>query len=132
MHRRSFLQQSLLLGLAASPTLRLLASGRVDALDGNLQMIRGNVGYYTNKGGTIGLYLPGGQPEGGVMVDTQFPDAAKAALEVLREEGSLTELSILANTHHHGDHTGGNEVIIPLATQSVYSRDRQRAPDGQS
>ena len=119
MLRRSFLQHTVAFGLAASPTLRLLALGRGNAPAGDFQIIRGNVGYYTNKGGTIGMYLPGGKPEGGVMVDTQFPEEAKAALEALRREGSLARLSILANTHHHGDHTGGNEVIIPLADQSV-------------
>ena len=53
------------------------------------------------------------------MIDTQFPDAATAALETLRKQGEITRFGILANTHHHGDHTGGNEIILPLADQSI-------------
>lgn len=82
-------------------------------------MIRNNVGYYTNKGGTVGVYLPGGQPEGGVIVDTQFPEAAKSLVETLREKGGLAQFALLANTHHHGDHTGGNPVIAPMAEQYI-------------
>ncbi|OAV44787.1 MBL fold metallo-hydrolase [Lewinella sp. 4G2] len=119
MHRRNFLKTSLATAALATSGLELFANTFRPELAGDYQLIRGNVGYYTNRGGTIGLYLPGGQPEGGVVVDTQFPDQATALLETLREQGRLTQFSLLANTHHHGDHTGGNGVIAPLATQYV-------------
>lgn len=119
MRRRKFLQQSLTAALFASPALSLFSKGYSPKDGGDFQLIRGNVGYYTNKGGTIGLYLPGGKPEGGVIVDTQFPEAATSLLTTLRDMGELTQFSILASTHHHGDHTGGNPVIAPLANQYI-------------
>ncbi|MEL7163235.1 MAG: MBL fold metallo-hydrolase, partial [Bacteroidota bacterium] len=78
-----------------------------------------NVGYYTNRGGTIGVYLPDGKPEGGVIVDTQFPEAAQKLVELLRQKGELNEFALLANTHHHGDHTSGNTIFAPLAKNYV-------------
>ncbi|NJC25275.1 MBL fold metallo-hydrolase [Neolewinella antarctica] len=119
MQRRQFLRNSLAATLLANPTLRLFSQSQPIAEGGDFQMIRGNVGYYTNRGGTIGLYLPDGKPRGGVIVDTQFPDAAEELLATLRELGDLTQFAILANTHHHGDHTGGNAIIAPLAKQYI-------------
>jgi len=130
MHRRKFLQHSLATSLLLSPGLSLFSKDFRPGEEGDLQIIRGNVGYYTNKGGTIGLYLPGGKPEGGVIVDTQFPDAAASLLATLRDQGTLTQFSILANTHHHGDHTGGNPVIAPLADQYIiHERAKQNLMD---
>ena len=119
MQRRQFLSHSLTAALLASPTLQLFAKGFSPVVEGDFHMIRGNVGYYTNRGGTIGVYLPGGQPEGGVVVDTQFPDQAKSLIDTLKEKGQLNQLALLANTHHHGDHTGGNAIIAPLADQYI-------------
>ena len=119
MQRRTFLTHLTAAGLAASPLTRLLSSAYRPAADGSLKMLRGNVGYYTNRGGTIGVYLPGGKPEGGVVVDTQFPDQARDLLDQLRAGGPLNRLSVLANTHHHGDHTSGNGVFAELASTYV-------------
>jgi glyoxylase-like metal-dependent hydrolase (beta-lactamase superfamily II) len=99
----------------------LLAGGK--PADGTFTLLRGGVGYYTNRGGTIGLYRPEGST-GGVVVDTQFPKQARAFLsEVL---GEAERLDLLANTHYHGDHTGGNGVLAPLAT-SYLAHERTRA-----
>ena len=119
MNRRTALTHLATATLAASPLTRLLSNTYQPQADGEYNLIRGNVGYYTNKGGTIGVYLPGGKPEGAIVVDSQFPEAASALLETLRSKGELNQLSLLVNTHHHGDHTGGNEVLLPLAGQSI-------------
>ncbi|MEM9929742.1 MAG: MBL fold metallo-hydrolase [Bacteroidota bacterium] len=130
MNRRHFLATSSLALLASSPTARLFSQGYQPAADGSFTMIRGNVGYYTNRGGTIGVYLPNGLPEGGVIVDTQFPDQAKDLLSILREKGQLTRLGVLANTHHHGDHTAGNGVFADLAgTYVAHARAKQNLID---
>lgn len=130
MNRRRFIETTSLT-LAAAPFMQLFSRGfNTRTAAGDLQMIRGNVGYYTNRGGTIGVYLPDGRPEGGVIVDTQFPDQANALLTILRDKGELASLSILANTHHHGDHTGGNSVFAGLARQHVsHTRARQNLMD---
>lgn len=130
MNRRNFLTATTLAALALHPTARLLARGYRPAADGKLTMLRGNVGYYTNRGGTIGVYLPGGLPEGGVIVDTQFPDQATDLLQTLRDKGQLTQFSVLANTHHHGDHTAGNTVFAALAGTHVgHQRAKQNLMD---
>ena len=126
MNRRTALTHLATATLATSPLTRLLSHHYRPQADGEFNVIRGNVGYYTNKGGTIGVYLPGGKPEGAIVVDSQFPDAANDLLNVLRENGGLNQLSLLVNTHHHGDHTGGNEVLLPLTDQSII---HQRAHD---
>lgn len=118
MQRRHFLTTASLT-LAAVPFAPLLCRNFRSATAGALQMIRGNVGYYTNRGGTIGVYLPAGRPEGGVIIDTQFPEQAQMLIDTLREQGELSRLALLANTHHHGDHTGGNAVIAPLASRHL-------------
>lgn len=130
MKRRNFLATTTVAALAASPITNLFARGYRPAADGKFTLIRGNVGYYTNRGGTIGVYLPGGMPEGGVIVDTQFPDPAKDLLSQLKAKGQLTQLALLANTHHHGDHTSGNGVFSDLAeTHVAHVRAKQNIID---
>ncbi|WP_020571897.1 MBL fold metallo-hydrolase [Neolewinella persica] len=119
MKRRNFLATTTVAALTASPIANLFARGYRPADDGKFTLLRGNVGYYTNRGGTIGVYLPGGMPEGGVIVDTQFPESAGALLADLKAKGKLAQLAVLANTHHHGDHTGGNGVFAEMASTHV-------------
>jgi cyclase len=77
--------------------------------------LRGGVGIYENRGGVMGWMIT---PEGVVVVDTQFDDTAPAFADGLR---SRTErrIDVLLNTHHHGDHVGGNAVLRPLADRIV-------------
>jgi glyoxylase-like metal-dependent hydrolase (beta-lactamase superfamily II) len=67
--------------------------------------IRRNVGYYTMRGGTIGYLV---DPNGVVVVDSQFPAEAKACLDGLNQRSGNRPVDLLINTHHHGDHSGGN------------------------
>ena len=118
MRRRRFLSTAAALSLGAGLGARALTPRLHSA-----ETIRGGVGFYTNRGGTIGFYRPDGT-SGGVVVDTQFPDAARDFLtEVF---GTHKDLDLLINTHHHGDHTGGNGVVAPLAATYV-SHERARA-----
>ncbi len=114
MQRRRFLTTASLLTLG-SPIARLLAYPRARA-SGRVELIRNNVGYYTDRGGTIGFYLPT-TGKGGVVVDTQYPGPAREFLHTALQGSERVEL--LINTHHHGDHTGGNGVVAPLAKQYV-------------
>src|SRR5690349_6484226 len=70
--------------------------------------IRRNVGFFTGRGGTIG-YL--NDPKAVVSVDTQFPDSAKLFVEGLAKMTNSRPIDLVINTHHHGDHTGGNRVM---------------------
>ena len=74
--------------------------------------MRRNVGYYTGRGGTIGYLIDKGAV---VVVDSQYPDSAKACLDGLNERSKNRAVDLLINTHHHGDHTGGNVVFKGVA-----------------
>jgi len=78
--------------------------------------IRRGVGYFTMRGGTIGYLV---NDDGVVVVDTQFPEPAKAFLEGLNTRSGGRPVDILLNTHHHGDHTGGNSVFRGVAKRVV-------------
>ena len=80
--------------------------------------LRGNVGIFTGRGGTIGMLVA---PDGVVVVDTQFADTAKIALGNLKQMNPRP-VDVLINTHHHGDHTSGNGVFRPSAARHVAHR----------
>jgi glyoxylase-like metal-dependent hydrolase (beta-lactamase superfamily II) len=67
--------------------------------------IRRNVGFFTMRGGTVGYLV---NPGAVVVVDSQFPAEATACLNGLNERSGTRPVDFLINTHHHGDHTGGN------------------------
>ena len=69
--------------------------------------LRGDLGIFNMSGGTILYYLT---DDAFVMVDSQFPQSAQVCLDGLRKE-SQRKIDYLINTHHHGDHTGGNGVL---------------------
>ena len=77
--------------------------------------LRGNVGCFTGRGGTIGWLS---SAEALVAVDTQFPDTAAIFLKDMPgRNGRL--LDAVINTHHHGDHTGGNGIFKPVTKTIV-------------
>jgi cyclase len=78
--------------------------------------LRRNTGYWTARGGTIGWLI---NPGGVVAVDSQFPDTAALCVEELLKRSGKTDIASLINTHHHGDHTGGNGVFRPKTKQIV-------------
>ncbi|MCP9235547.1 MBL fold metallo-hydrolase [Lewinella sp. JB7] len=120
MDRRRFLYASAAFTLSGSLT-HLGATGIPSPISGG-RIVRNHVGVYTNRGGTMAYYLPDGA-EGGVVVDTQFPEQATAFLHEVMP--GRRRLDLLINTHHHGDHTGGNGIIAPLADRYV-SHDRAK------
>ena len=78
--------------------------------------LRNNVGFWTAQGGTIGWLI---NPAGAVAVDSQFPNTAALCVEQLLKTSGKTEITALINTHHHGDHTGGNGVFRPKTKQII-------------
>ncbi len=77
--------------------------------------LRRDVGCFTARGGTIGWLV---NQEAVAAVDTQFPDTAKLFLDGLPGR-SGRQLDVLVNSHHHGDHTGGNAVFKPQTKMIV-------------
>ena len=79
------------------------------------QEVRRNVSVFTARGGTIGLLAT---PDAVVVVDSQFADTAALFLEGLKPRTSR-KIDLLINSHHHGDHTGGNKVLQPSVAKIV-------------
>jgi len=78
--------------------------------------IRRNVGYFTMRGGTIGFLV---NPDAVLVVDSQFPAEATACIAGLNERSGSRPVDCLVNTHHHGDHTGGNISFRGIAKSVV-------------
>jgi cyclase len=72
--------------------------------DYKLTPLRNNVGIFTEQGGTI-IWMV--NKDGIVCVDSEFPDPANHLIGELKKM-SDKPFQWLINTHHHGDHTGGN------------------------
>lgn len=113
LNRRRFLQSSsLALAATALDWRTLLAHGAPRQQPDPLTLVRGTVGTFTGRGGTIGWHLDRGSA---VVIDSQFPDTAKLCLDAVNARTNSRPLDFLVNTHHHGDHTGGNGVFRPAA-----------------
>ncbi len=77
--------------------------------------IRRGVGAFTAMGGTIGYLIT---KDGALAVDSQYMQTAPACVAGLKEKAP-SGIELLINTHHHGDHTGGNPVFKPLVKRIV-------------
>jgi glyoxylase-like metal-dependent hydrolase (beta-lactamase superfamily II) len=64
------------------------------------------------RGGNIGICAT---PEGVVVIDDQFADLAPGIAAQIKTI-SDKPVKFLINTHHHFDHTGGNEFFIKMTT----------------
>jgi glyoxylase-like metal-dependent hydrolase (beta-lactamase superfamily II) len=77
--------------------------------------LRSNVGVFTARGGAIGWLIA---PDAVVVVDSQFADTAQMLLDGLKPR-TQRKIDLLINTHHHGDHTGGNKTLRPSVVKIV-------------
>lgn len=103
MKRRSFIKGA---GMSLGMMALLQNQGIASMLQSPYKMtlLRKDVGMFTERGGTIGWMV---NKEGIVVVDSQFADTAAHVIEELKKK-SGKPFRYLINTHHHGDHTGGN------------------------
>ncbi|PYQ24101.1 MAG: MBL fold metallo-hydrolase [Acidobacteria bacterium] len=87
-----------------------------------LKPLSGNVYALYGRGGNVGFYVG---PDAVVVVDSQFKDLAPGIVEKIK---SVTDKPIkyLVNTHHHGDHVGGNEVFRHFAVIIAHDNVRTR------
>ncbi|MGZ5286915.1 MAG: MBL fold metallo-hydrolase, partial [Flavisolibacter sp.] len=115
MHRRNFLKNTgLLAGAGVLMQQQALANiFRINEFQ--LRILRDNVGIFTERGGSIGFMLG---KDGIVVVDSQFPDTAAHLIEAIKKQ-SESPFRYLLNTHHHGDHTGGNIAFKGLVENVV-------------
>ena len=118
-------------GILRRPLLALGWQGQGPPPTPTFTPIRRNVGYFTMRGGTIGYLV---NPGAVVVVDSQFPPEATACLTGLKERSDGRGVDFLINTHHHGDHTGGNISFKGEAKKVVAhikAVEHMRQPPGQ-
>jgi glyoxylase-like metal-dependent hydrolase (beta-lactamase superfamily II) len=103
MHRRSFIRNTAFtFGALSLGQQKLFAA--LFPLAGNIKMLRNNVGIYTERGGTIGFLV---NKDGIVVIDSQFPEQSQNFITEIKKISDKA-FRFLINTHHHGDHSGGN------------------------
>lgn len=84
--------------------------------------IAGNVYMLEGAGGNIGVSAG---PDGVLIVDDQFAPFAEKIRVALRSINPGA-LRFVLNTHHHGDHTGGNVVFGREASIIAHANARKR------
>ena len=119
MLRRSFVQSSAgTLSITAFPSW----INFFNVLPFEMKPIRRNVGFFTDKGGTIGWMM---QKDNVVVIDSQFREQANTLIEQIRKASS-SPIRYLINTHHHGDHTSGNIAFKGIA-RNILAHENSRA-----
>jgi len=105
MNRRDFIIQTSLFTAGTAFALPRLLSGFTRAEV--FTPLRRNVGIFQGRGGTIGWLA---DQNAVIAVDSQFPGSATDFLNGIGQYSNVP-VDMLINTHHHGDHTGGNGVF---------------------
>lgn len=114
MNRRTFISQTAL----TAGALTFFQNDLLAALfqePWKISMLTDDIGVFTERGGTILFYL---SKKGIAVVDSQFPDQSKNLIDELKKR-SEKPFSMLINTHHHGDHTGGNIAFKGLVEHVI-------------
>lgn len=104
MNRRNFVRNTVLTTGAMSLPASELFAMFFQQPAWNINMLNEETGLFTGRGGTI---LFSRTKDGYVVVDSQFPEQSKILIDELKKKGE-SPFRLLINTHHHGDHSGGN------------------------
>lgn len=115
--RRQFVSASTLSIAAAwaRPLLAQQAAAPPAPPTTKFEEIRRGVGMFTATGGTIGYLIT---KDGALAIDSQYAQTAPLCIAGLKEKAP-SGIELLINTHHHGDHTGGNAAFKPLVKRIV-------------
>lgn len=112
----------LALGLAFGRPSRQEVTVRAEKVGGSVSMLVG-------QGGNLGV---SSGPDGILLIDDQFENLAPKIEAALGELAGSAERGVprfLLNTHHHGDHTGGNGHFGKVATILAHENVRARLLD---
>src|SRR5262245_65665787 len=117
MNRRQFVKSSSLgiAGLAIGPSSWAQAPAAQAPPVTKFEDLRRGVGMFIGNGGTIGYLVNGA---GAIAVDSQFMNTAEICVAGLKQRAPKG-IELLINTHHHGDHTGGNRAFQAAAKHIV-------------
>jgi len=115
MQRRSFIKKTALsAGIIGLSSKELLAA-ILHQPAYKITMLRNDVGIFTEKGGTIAFYI---SKTGIAVIDAQYPESSIHLIDELKKLQDKP-IDYLINTHHHGDHTGGNISFKGIAQHVV-------------
>ena len=119
MNRRSFISTTSagVAGAAFVPNLLWAQQPAAPAAPPvtKFEELRRGVGIFIGNGGTIGYLV---NADGAIAVDSQFMNTAELCVAGLKTRAPKG-IELLINTHHHGDHTGGNKAFRPLVKNIV-------------
>jgi len=127
MNRRSFIHSTALTFGALTLARQKIFSTLFTKPNGTVappylfHMMTDKIGVFTERGGTIGFLI---DKKGIAVVDSQFPDTAPHVVSELQKKGDT--IRYLLNTHHHGDHTGGNIAFKGLVNHVVAHRNSKK------
>jgi glyoxylase-like metal-dependent hydrolase (beta-lactamase superfamily II) len=96
----------LILALLAVPLAALHAQEEL-----TIQRVKDGLWMIVGSGGNVGVRVTS---EGVILVDDKFPQNFADIQRLVRTVSDLPVRYVL-NTHHHGDHSGGNAQYVPLA-----------------
>src|SRR5712692_2355934 len=88
---------------------------RVKPLSGGVYALYG-------RGGNVGFFVG---PDAVLVIDSEFKDIAPGIVEQIKKV-SDKPIKFLINTHHHGDHVGGNEIFRAFAMILAHDNVRMR------
>ncbi|MBS4064516.1 MAG: MBL fold metallo-hydrolase [Chitinophagaceae bacterium] len=121
MNRKSFLYSSALT-LGSLAFHQSLLAQLLQQPAWKIRMLTDDIGIFTERGGTILFYL---SQEGIAVVDSQFPDQSNHLIEELKKK-TEQPFKLLINTHHHGDHSGGN-IAFKGIVEHVLAHENSKA-----
>ena len=87
-----------------------------------LRQVKDSIYMLQGQGGNVGIFA--GQ-EGGLMIDNQFAKTSGRLMESYNHI-SNSPLKFLINTHHHGDHTGGNANFKAMGVTIISHKNVRR------
>ncbi len=112
--------------LALTPLL--LAQDRFASVEIKTTKVADGIYMLEGAGGNIGLCTG---EDGAFVIDDQFAPLAEKILAAIEEAGG-GEVKYVLNTHHHGDHTGGNEAMTGAgATIVAHENVRKRLEEAE-
>jgi len=83
----------------------------VHAQELTIEQVKDGLYVIFGSGGNVGVRVTS---EGLILIDDKYPQNFDEIQRLVRSVSSLPVRYVL-NTHHHGDHTGGNAQYLPLA-----------------
>ena len=117
----------LILGMICLTAVASFAQDEFDDVEITTTHIIGPIYMLQGQGGNIGVTAGS---DGILIIDDQFAPLADKILNALEDLNS-GELQFILNTHYHGDHTGGNEILGKSAPIISHTNTRKRLLDNQ-